>query len=78
MKAIILAGGAGKRLHGFKEGISKVMLPVNGKPILEHNLQYLKRAGFRDCIINLHYRPECIREFLRQKRNLGMNLCLSE
>ncbi len=77
MKAIILAGGKGKRLKGLHGGIPKVMLPVCGRPLLEHNLRYLKKQGIRDVIINLHYRPEMIRHFLKAKRNFGLRIHLS-
>jgi NDP-sugar pyrophosphorylase family protein len=39
------------------------MIEIGGQPILRHNLQMLARAGVREAVINLHYLPECIRDY---------------
>ena len=77
MKAMILAGGRGERLGDICQGTPKVMLPINGRPILEHNLRYLKKSGIRDITLNLHYRAAVIRDFLREKKNFGLRLRFS-
>jgi mannose-1-phosphate guanylyltransferase len=60
MKAVILAAGKGTRLKPLTDALPKVMIPVNGKPILEYHLENLARAGIKDVFINLHYLPEAI------------------
>ena len=60
MRAVILAAGIGQRLRGFLDNIPKPMAQVLGKPILEHNIEWLKKYGVTDIYINLHYLPECI------------------
>ncbi|MDD5218637.1 MAG: nucleotidyltransferase family protein [Candidatus Omnitrophica bacterium] len=77
MKALVLAAGKSERLGGICGGVPKVMLPVSGTPILEHNLKYLKRQGIRDVAINVHYRPEVICRFLKRKRGLGLKIVIS-
>jgi NDP-sugar pyrophosphorylase family protein len=60
MKAFILAAGLGTRLRSLGLDVPKVMVPIGGKPLLEHHLELFRRQGIREIIINLHYLPETI------------------
>ncbi len=60
MKAVIVAGGRGVRLKPITDRLPKVMTEVAGKPILEHNLDLLKKNGINDFIFSLCYLPEPI------------------
>ena len=55
MKAIILAAGKGERLGELTRSIPKPMLKIGSKPILEHNIEWLRDYGIRDIYINLHH-----------------------
>lgn len=77
MKAIILAAGNGTRLRPLTDCCPKPMLPLNGKPLLQYNLDLLKAHGFRQVVMNLHHRPEVFIHYLRERGNQGMNVTLA-
>jgi mannose-1-phosphate guanylyltransferase/mannose-1-phosphate guanylyltransferase/phosphomannomutase len=62
MKAMVLAAGLGTRLRPITHQISKPMIPVLDRPVMEHILDLLHRHGFDEVIANLHWFPEAIRE----------------
>jgi mannose-1-phosphate guanylyltransferase/mannose-1-phosphate guanylyltransferase/phosphomannomutase len=57
---MLLAAGLGTRLRPLTYEVPKPMVPVLGRPVMEHILQLLARHGFDDVIANLHYFPEQI------------------
>src|SRR3954465_12878927 len=57
---IILAGGLGSRLKARLGDLPKPMIPIGGKPLLEHQIELAKRHGFTDIIIFACYRPDII------------------
>ncbi len=72
MKAVILAGGFGKRLG--LENLPKPMVPVAGKPLLEHQLQLLRRYGIRDVILLTGFLAEKIEAHFGDGAAYGMAL----
>jgi NDP-sugar pyrophosphorylase family protein len=60
---MILAAGQGTRLRPLTERIPKCMVPVGGKPILEHTIEWLRRYSLTEIIINLYHLPEVIRSY---------------
>jgi mannose-1-phosphate guanylyltransferase len=67
MRAMVLAAGLGTRLRPLTYEITKPMVPVLDRPVMEHILDLLDRHGFEDVIANLHYFPETIREFFGER-----------
>jgi mannose-1-phosphate guanylyltransferase len=63
MRAMVLAAGLGTRLRPLTYEITKPMVPVLDRPVMEHILDLLERHGITDVIANLHYFPEMIREY---------------
>lgn len=63
MKAMVLAAGLGTRLRPLTYEITKPMVPVLDRPVMEHIVELLERHGFREVVANLHYFPESIREY---------------
>lgn len=66
MKGIILAAGLGKRLGRLTKKIPKPLLPVGGIPIIQLNIEKLKRAGIDEIGINIYYKPDLMRSFLKK------------
>ena len=60
MKAIILAAGMGTRLGKYTENLPKCMLEFNGKPLIQYQVETLRKAGITDVCIVRGYHPEKI------------------
>lgn len=77
MKAIILAGGRGKRLRPITDYVPKSLVPLNNIPIIEWQIKYLKKYGVKEIIICTGYKAEMIENFLAMKNNLGVKIKFS-
>ena len=64
MRAMIFAAGLGTRLQSLTSHCPKAMVKVGGKPLLEHVLDKLYRAGVRDVVVNVHHFPDQIIDFV--------------
>jgi mannose-1-phosphate guanylyltransferase len=62
MRAMVLAAGLGTRLRPLTYEITKPMVPVLDRPVMEHIVELLAEHGFAEVIANLHYFPDSIRE----------------
>src|SRR6202049_2431796 len=67
MKAMVLAAGLGTRLRPLTYVISKPMVPVLDRPVMEHIVDLLDRHGYEQVIANLHYFPEMIRDHFGER-----------
>ena len=77
MKAIILAGGRGKRLRPITDKIPKPLIPINDKPLIERTIKYLKKYGITEIIISSGYKSDLIEKFLKNKKNFGCEIIFS-
>jgi len=60
VRVMVLAAGLGTRLMPLTGEVSKPMVPIVNRPVMEHLLRLLARCGFTDIIANTHYQPEGI------------------
>lgn len=74
MKAMILAAGVGSRLDPLTRAIPKPMVPVVNRPVIEHIVLDLKKHGFTDILVNLHYLGDVIQQGLGDGSRLGVRL----
>ncbi len=73
-KAFILAGGLGTRLRPVTYELSKLMLPVQGKPILQWNIELVKRFGISDITLAVGFKHEQIQQFFGSGEKLGVKI----
>lgn len=75
MKVVILAGGFGTRLSEYTDSIPKPMVPIGGKPILEHIMDIYSHYGHREFYIALGYKGDVIKDYFKKiKKNWKINL----
>jgi len=72
LKAMILAAGIGTRLKPLTDNRPKCLMPLAGRPLIEWTLGWLKEHGVTECIINLHYLPEQIKDWVGDGSRFGM------
>jgi len=53
------------------------MLPIGGKPLLEHTIQLLKGHGISQIAINLHHKPEAVMDYFGDGRDFGVEITYS-
>ncbi|MDL2306049.1 nucleotidyltransferase family protein, partial [Bacteroides sp. OttesenSCG-928-D19] len=78
MKALIFAAGLGTRLKPLTDTLPKALIPVGGKPMLEHVILKLKASGFDELVINIHHHGQQIIDYLESMNNFGLNIHVSD
>jgi mannose-1-phosphate guanylyltransferase / phosphomannomutase len=74
MKAVIMAGGEGTRLRPLTSNQPKPMVPIVGRPCMEHIVQLLGQHGFDDVIVTLAFMPQAIRSYFGDGEGHGLRL----
>ena len=74
MKAVILAGGEGTRLRPLTLSAPKPVVPIVDRPLLRHQLDLLERAGVREVIFSVAYRPERVEAVFGDGSSLGLHI----
>lgn len=75
---MILAAGLGTRLKPFTDQHPKALAIVNGKTILQRNIEYLSSFGIKEVIINLHHFPEQIVDFIKVNHGFNSEIYFSD
>ena len=74
MKAVVMAGGEGTRLRPLTSNQPKPMVPIVGKPCMEHIVELLRRHGFEDVIVTVAFLPQAIRSYFGSGEGLGVDI----
>src|SRR3954467_2161052 len=69
-----MAGGEGTRLRPLTSNQPKPMVPVVGKPCMEHILELLREHGLEDVIVTVAFMPQAIRGYSGNGGSLGLNV----
>jgi len=74
MKAIILVGGQGTRMRPLTDHLPKNIVPLCGVPFLTYPIEFLKKAGIKEIVFSLGYRPQDIRKVYGDGRKLKVKI----
>ncbi len=74
MKAVVMAGGEGTRLRPLTSNQPKPMVPIVGKPCMEHILELLARHELTDVVVTVAFLPQAIRSYFGDGSNLGVGI----
>jgi mannose-1-phosphate guanylyltransferase / phosphomannomutase len=74
VKAVVMAGGEGTRLRPLTSNQPKPMVPIVGKPCMEHIVELLKRHGFDDIVVTLAFMPQTIRGYFGDGESHGVQI----
>lgn len=75
---MIFAAGLGTRLKPLTDHMPKALVPVSGKPMLEHVINKLISEGVDEIVINVHHFAQQIIDFLKEKNNFGIKIWISD
>lgn len=78
MQTVIMAGGKGTRIASVNAEVPKPMLEVCGKPILEHQIEVLKRQKLTDIILVIGYLGNVIRDYFQDGSKYGVHISYIE
>ena len=74
MKAVILAGGLGKRLRPLTNNKPKPMMPLGGKPILVHVINWVKKNGMKEIVLCVSYLHKTIEDYFGDGKKFGVKI----
>lgn len=74
MKTVIMAGGKGTRISSVASDIPKPMIKIEGKPVLEHEIECLRDQGFTDLIITVSHLGSIIMDYFGDGSRFGVNI----
>lgn len=78
MKAMIFAAGLGTRFKPWTNDHPKALAVINGKSLLQRNVEYLQRYGITEVIVNVHHFAEQIREAISRNNGWGSTIIVSD
>jgi mannose-1-phosphate guanylyltransferase / phosphomannomutase len=74
VKAVVMAGGEGTRLRPLTSNQPKPMVPIVGKPCMEHIIELLAEHGLTEVIVTVAFMPQAIRSYFGEGESLGVSI----
>ena len=78
MKAMILSAGLGTRFKPWTDKHPKALAVVNGRSLLQRNIEYLQQYGINEVVVNVHHYPEQIADAIKKHNGWGSKIVLSD
>jgi N-acetyl-alpha-D-muramate 1-phosphate uridylyltransferase len=78
LRAIIFAAGLGTRFKPWTDSHPKALALVNGKSLLQRNVEYLQQYGIKDVVVNIHHFPQQIIDAIKQNNGWRSNIIISD
>src|SRR3954462_2043080 len=78
MKAMIFAAGFGTRFKPWTDQHPKALAIVNGKTLLQRNIEYLQKYEIRDVVVNVHHFPDQIIDAIQKNKGWGSKVQISD
>lgn len=78
MRAMIFSAGLGTRFKPWTDQHPKALAPVNGKSLLQRNIEYLQKYGITDVVVNVHHFADQIKEAIKKNKGWGSNVIVSD
>jgi N-acetyl-alpha-D-muramate 1-phosphate uridylyltransferase len=78
MKAMIFAAGLGTRFKPWTDSHPKALAIVNGKTLLQRNIEYLQQYGITDVVVNVHHFADQIVQAVRENNGWGSHIMISD
>jgi NDP-sugar pyrophosphorylase family protein len=76
--AIIFSAGLGTRFKPWTDNHPKALALVNGKSLLQRNIEYLQQYGITDVVVNVHHFPQQIIDAVKENKGWGSNVIISD
>ena len=77
-KAIILSAGYGKRLRPLTEKCPKPLLKIGNETLLSNTINFLKKSGINEIVVNVHYLKDKIIEYINNNNNFNIDITIVE
>ena len=78
MKAMIFAAGLGTRFKPWTDQHPKALAPVNGKSLLQRNIEYLQRFGITEVVVNVHHFADQVLDAIDKANGWGSTVLISD
>lgn len=74
MKTVIMAGGKGTRISSVNSDIPKPLIPIDGKPVLEREIECLRQQGFTDILLTVSHMADQIIDYFKDGSDFGVHI----